>query len=147
MAMACLRLLTFLPLRPLFSLPSCISCISRFTCLPAPLLYLRPELFFDEDFFEELFFVELFFEGDFRLVLFLLDDFFLLLAFFVAIWVLPPVKLEHSCTNFVASQDLRSSIPILRGDMACTLDQLRRRRRSSAISTTAPAKTTLVMVQ
>src|SRR5215469_7401039 len=99
MAMACLRLLTFLPLRPLFSLPSCISCISRFTCLPTPLLYLRPELFFDEDFFDELFFEDLF-----------------LLAFLVAIWVLPPVKLEHSCTNFVASQDFRSSIPTLRGE-------------------------------
>ena len=70
MAMACLRLVTFLPLRPLFSLPSCISCISRFTCLPAPLLYLRPELFFeelffDEAFFEELRFAELFLLGDF----------------------------------------------------------------------------------
>jgi hypothetical protein len=68
--------------------------------LPAPLLYLRPELFFDEDFFAEpffaeLFFVERFFEADFRPVLFLLDDFFeddlrpedffLLLAFLVAI--------------------------------------------------------------
>jgi hypothetical protein len=89
--------------------------------LPAPLLYLRPELFFEEDFF-----VELFLDGDFRLVVFLLEDFFeddlrpedffLLLAFLVAIWVLPPVKLEHERTNFVASQDLRSSIPILRGD-------------------------------
>lgn len=121
MAMACLRLLTFLPLRPLFNLPSCISCISRSTCLPAPLLYLRPELFFElfleEDFFAELRFAEDFF-ADERRVLFLLDDFlledlrpddfFLLLAFFVAIWVLPPVKLEHDCHNFVASQDLRT---------------------------------------
>jgi hypothetical protein len=104
--------------------------------LPAPLLYLRPELFLEEDFFAELFFAELFldedffaelfFDEDFRPVLFLLDDFFeddlrpedffLLLAFLVAIWVLPPVKLEHSCTNFVASQNLRSTILIPRSD-------------------------------
>ena len=95
---------------------------------------------------------ELFFAADFRPVLFLLDaffedDFFLLLAFLVAIWVLPPVKLEHSCTNFVASQDLRSTILILRGDWSVLRNQLLRRRRSSAISTPAPAKATLVMVQ
>jgi hypothetical protein len=63
--------------------------------LPAPLLYLRPELFFEEDFFVELFFEELFFDEDLRPVLFLLEDFFeddfrpedffLLLAFLVAI--------------------------------------------------------------
>jgi hypothetical protein len=93
------------------------------------LLYLRPELFFEElffaeDFFEAVRFVD-FFDAAF-LVLFLLDDFlvedlrptdfFLLLAFFVAIWVLPPVKLEHACTNFVASQNLRSSISTLLSD-------------------------------
>lgn len=94
--MACLRLVTFLPLRPLFSLPSCISCISRFTCLPAPLLYFRPPLFFEELFFDEDF-LELRLAEDFfdpLRVLFLLDDFlledlrpddFFLLAFFVAI--------------------------------------------------------------
>src|SRR5580692_3044579 len=76
-AMACLRLVTFSPLRPLLSLPSCISCISRSTCLPAPLLYLRPELFFEEDFFVELFFAEVRFAADFLLVLFLLEDFLL----------------------------------------------------------------------
>jgi hypothetical protein len=38
-AMACLREVTFLPLRPLFSLPSFISCIASFTFLPAPLEY------------------------------------------------------------------------------------------------------------
>jgi hypothetical protein len=94
--------------------------------LPAFGLYLRPELFFDEDFFvavlrEEDFFDPvlcedfrdvLFFAADLRPVLFLLDDFFvedfrpddfLLLAFFVAMLVIPPVKLEHCCTNRVAS--------------------------------------------
>jgi hypothetical protein len=76
------------------------------TCLPAFELYFRPELFFEEDFFEDLFFDEDFFEDDFfaevrfdedffagalRLLRFLLEDFFaddfrpdFLLAFFVA---------------------------------------------------------------
>jgi hypothetical protein len=35
MAIACFRLVTFFPLRPLFSLPRFISCISRFTACPA----------------------------------------------------------------------------------------------------------------
>src|SRR5215475_11176154 len=100
MAMACLRLVTFFPLRPLFSLPSFISRISRSTCLPTALLYLRPELFFDEAFFAGLFLAEVRFIASLR-VLFLLEDFFagdlrpvdlFLLAFLVAIWVLPPVK-------------------------------------------------------
>jgi hypothetical protein len=74
--------------------------------LPAFGLYFRPELFFEEDFFEELFLAEDFFEEDFfaevrfdedffagafRLLRFLLEDFFaddfrpdFLLAFFVA---------------------------------------------------------------
>ena len=30
------------------------------------------------------------------------------------------MKLEHTCTNFVASQDLRSTILTLRGDLECT---------------------------
>ena len=45
-AIACLRLFTFLPLRPLFSLPRLNSCISRFTDFPAFGLYLRREDFF-----------------------------------------------------------------------------------------------------
>jgi hypothetical protein len=66
MAIACLRLVTFFPLRPDFSLPRFISRISRSTALPALGLYLRPleDLFderFDEDFFVELFFAALFF--------------------------------------------------------------------------------------
>jgi hypothetical protein len=40
MAMACLRLVTFLPLRPLFKVPSFFSCMARSTLLPAPLEYL-----------------------------------------------------------------------------------------------------------
>jgi hypothetical protein len=40
-AIACLRLVTFLPLRPLFSLPSLRSCIARSTFLLAPCEYLR----------------------------------------------------------------------------------------------------------
>lgn len=45
MAMACLRLFTFLPLRPLFSLPRLNSCISRLTDCPAFGLYLRRDDF------------------------------------------------------------------------------------------------------
>jgi hypothetical protein len=45
--MACLRLVTFLPLRPDFSLPCFISRISRSTFLPAEGEYLR----LDDDFF------------------------------------------------------------------------------------------------
>ena len=43
--MACLRLFTVFPLRPLFSFPRLNSCISRFTALPAFGEYLRPEDF------------------------------------------------------------------------------------------------------
>lgn len=69
MAIACLRLVTFFPLRPDFSLPRFISRISRSTALPALGLYLRPlERFFDEVFFDEDFFVELFFAALFFLV-------------------------------------------------------------------------------
>jgi len=53
MAMACLRLVTFLPLRPLRNLPCFISCISSFTysCAFGP--YLRPlELLLELRFFE-----------------------------------------------------------------------------------------------
>jgi hypothetical protein len=52
-AMACLRLVTFLPLRPLFSVPRFISCISSRTFSPALGLYFLPL----DDFFAELFFV------------------------------------------------------------------------------------------
>jgi hypothetical protein len=44
MAMACLRLFTFLPLRPILRRPRLNSCISRSTFFPALGLYLRREL-------------------------------------------------------------------------------------------------------
>lgn len=46
MAIACLRLVTFLPLRPLLSLPSFMARISRSTSLLAAGLYLRDVAFF-----------------------------------------------------------------------------------------------------
>ena len=47
MAIACFRLVTFRPLRPLLSVPDFRLCIARLTLLPADLPYLRPpELFF-----------------------------------------------------------------------------------------------------
>ncbi len=42
MAMACLRLVTFLPLRPLFNVPCFLSCIARFTLLCAFAPYFLP---------------------------------------------------------------------------------------------------------
>jgi hypothetical protein len=88
MAMACLRLVTFLPLRPDFSLPCFIARISRSTFLPAECEYLRPEDFFELDFFDdelrELFFAVLPRELRDRE---LLVDFFLV-AFLVAITIL-----------------------------------------------------------
>ena len=53
MAMACLGLVTFLPLRPDFNLPRFISCISRSTSFPADGEYLRREDFFELDFLDE----------------------------------------------------------------------------------------------
>jgi hypothetical protein len=41
MAIACLRLRTFLPERPLLSCPRFISCIARRTFVALALLYLR----------------------------------------------------------------------------------------------------------
>jgi len=82
MAIACLRLVTFLPERPLFNFPFFISCISVLTCLPAAAPYLRPEeLFFAEDFLADDFFAEDFFAGVFFAV-----DFFVA-VFFVAFLV------------------------------------------------------------
>lgn len=55
MAMACFGFVTFLPLRPDFSLPFFIARISRFTSLPAEGEYLRlDDFFFDELFREEV---------------------------------------------------------------------------------------------
>lgn len=60
MAIACLGLVTFLPLRNDFSLPCFISRISRSTFLPAEGEYLRSEDFLERDFLavdvRELFF-------------------------------------------------------------------------------------------
>lgn len=53
MAIACLGLVTFLPLRPDFSLPCFISRISLSTFLPAEGEYLRREDFLELDFFDE----------------------------------------------------------------------------------------------
>jgi hypothetical protein len=54
MAMACLGLVTFLPLRPDLSWPFFISFISVSTFLPAEGEYFRPEDFFFDDDFREL---------------------------------------------------------------------------------------------
>ncbi len=81
--MACLRLATFLPLRPDFNFPFFIACISRFTSLPAEGEYLRPEAFF-EDFFAEAFFALDFLALDFFALLFRGLDFFALADFFLA---------------------------------------------------------------
>src|SRR5579875_2091451 len=70
MAMACFGLVTFLPLRPDFSLPCFISRISRSTALPAAGLYLRElddfldALFFPDDFFAEDLLADVFFAED-----------------------------------------------------------------------------------
>lgn len=89
MAMACLRLVTFLPLRPDFSLPCFIAFISRSTDLPALGLYLREPA----DFFEELFFGWLFFADDFFAELILAE-----LFFFVAIFSSPTQVGTHAET-------------------------------------------------
>jgi hypothetical protein len=87
MAMACFRLVTFLPLRPDLSLPCFIARISRSTSLPAEGEYFRPEdflaaLFRDEALLRER--LELFFAALLRelvllrALLFFADDFFAL---------------------------------------------------------------------
>src|SRR5579863_7180272 len=57
MAMACFGFVTFLPLRPDFSLPVFISRTSLSTFLPADGEYLRLDDFFELDFFLVAFFV------------------------------------------------------------------------------------------
>jgi len=85
MAIACLRLVTFLPLRPLLSVPFFISFISLSTFFPAEGEYFRVDFFFEEDFFAELFFVA---------------DFFFA-AFFVAMLTLLTVQMAE-CAPTVA---------------------------------------------
>ena len=58
MAMACFLLVTFLPLRPLLSLPRFMACISVSTFFPADGEYLREEDFLEAPFFADFLFVE-----------------------------------------------------------------------------------------
>jgi hypothetical protein len=91
MAIACLGLVTFFPLRPDFSLPCFISLISVSTFLLAEGEYLRPEDFFAEDRrVEDFFALELFLALPFfaeELLFLVLPDLFLA-AFLVAIHIL-----------------------------------------------------------
>jgi hypothetical protein len=84
MAIACLRLVTFLPLRPDLSLPFFISLISVSTFLPAEGEYLRPDDFLEDDFLADDFFAD-------ELLFFLLLDFFFA-AFLVAIDILLKIR-------------------------------------------------------
>lgn len=94
MAIACFGLVTFLPLRPDLNLPCFISRISVSTFFPADGEYL-----WFEDFLDELFFAVL---RRVLLLFFALLDFFLV-AFFVAITILPRrsdgLAGEASCTR------------------------------------------------
>jgi len=90
MAIACLGLVTFLPLRPDLSLPFFISLISVSTFLPAEGEYFRPEDFFADDFFADDFLVEGFFALGLLLVLLFFEELLFFAAFFVAIC--PPRK-------------------------------------------------------
>lgn len=136
--MACFGFVTFFPLRPLLSLPSFISFISRSTLLLAAGLYLRPELlFFEEDFllalflaglfFVVLFLLAVFFAGDFLAGDFLVADFFVpdflladflvpdffAAAFLVAIRILPDTESLKSALQ-VASRKVQQIQVVLR---------------------------------
>jgi hypothetical protein len=102
MAMACFGLVTFFPLRPDFSLPRFIACISRLTSLPAEGEYLRPEDFFELDFFE-LDFLELDFLAAELRVLFLAELDFFLVAFLVAITILLGGQMTAVLTQVVCA--------------------------------------------
>ncbi len=122
MAIACLGLVTFLPLRPDLSLPFFISRISVSTFLPADGEYLRPEDFLAEDFLAEDFFVE-----DLLLEELLLEDFFapvlllellffpellflvLLDLFFAAFFVAIPILLGNQMSDGFLSVVWRSA--------------------------------------
>ena len=100
MAIACLGLVTFFPLRPDFSLPRFISRISLSTFLPADGEYLRLLDFFELDFLALDFFADdervLFRALPLReLRLFELLDFFLV-AFWVAITILLEGQMRSS---------------------------------------------------
>jgi hypothetical protein len=116
--MACLGFVTFFPLRPLFSLPSFISFISRSTLLLAAGPYLRPELlFFADDFLLELFFAGLFFVELFLLAVFLLDDFlladFLVVDFLLADFFVPDFLLDDFLVPDFFAADFLVAIRIL----------------------------------
>jgi hypothetical protein len=115
MAIACLRLVTFLPLRPLFSLPRFISCISVCTCLPAALPYLRPELFllldfFAADFFPVDFLLEDFFAVDFLLLDFFVD-FFAVLDFFAEDFLLDDFFVDDFLLAFLVAMFACANLP------------------------------------
>lgn len=116
MAMACLGLVTFLPLRPDLSLPRFISLISVSTFLPAEGEYLRREDFFADDFFADDFFAEDFFAAVLLLVLlFFAEDLFCVLLdlFFAAFLVAIDILLENqmfSGFESVVWEELRSDL-------------------------------------
>src|SRR3984957_19723087 len=91
-AIACFRLVTFLPLRPLFNVPFFISRISVSTFLLAEGLYFRVKLFFAA-FFAGAFLADVFF-----VAVFLLDPFFAP-TFFVAMILPPHCKRPQHCIN------------------------------------------------
>lgn len=117
-AIACLGLVTFFPLRPLFSLPRFISCISRSTSLLAEGLYFL-ELDFLLDFFAAVFrpvdlvdrldFLDAVFFADFLPVLLLalflavllLPVLFLVAVFLVALFLLPLDRLDDFFADFL----------------------------------------------
>jgi hypothetical protein len=106
MAMACFGLVTFLPLRPDFSLPCFMARISLSTSLPAEGEYLRPDDFLAADFFEVDFLAaevrELFFE--------LPADFFLV-AFLVAITILLGGQMASRSGQVVYGSMVRKCAP------------------------------------
>jgi hypothetical protein len=90
-AIACFGLVTFFPLRPLFSVPFFISLISVSTFLLADGLYFRAELLFFAAFFAGAFFVEVFFAADF------------FVAFFVVIGTLHPLRLPNRNSSCITN--------------------------------------------
>jgi hypothetical protein len=129
MAMACLGLVTFFPLRPDFSLPRFIACISRSTSWPAEGEYLRPEDFFELDFFADDPRV-LFFELLLR-VLFLPP---LLRVLFFALLrderlELPREELRFEVLDFFLAAFLVAITILLGGQMAGSLKQVACARR------------------
>jgi len=79
MAIACFRLVTFFPLRPLFSFPRFISFISVSTFFPAEGEYFRDDDFLEDDFFADFLLDEDLCDLDFE------EEELFLAAFFVAI--------------------------------------------------------------